>query len=63
MFNRRAADIILAHPVPAWQALRPSVVANRFEALRGSARTMPSLRASGTGGTPPYARDGKTVVL
>src|SRR6202011_4580768 len=24
-------------PVPAWQALRPSIVASRFEALRGSA--------------------------
>src|SRR5262249_29729297 len=24
-------------PVPAWQGLRPSVVASRFEALRGSA--------------------------
>jgi class 3 adenylate cyclase len=26
-------------PVPAWQVLRPSVVASRFEALRGSALT------------------------
>ena len=25
--------------MPAWQALRPSVVASRFEALRGSALT------------------------
>jgi class 3 adenylate cyclase/predicted ATPase len=29
----------IAAPVPAWQALRPSVVASRFEALRGSALT------------------------
>jgi class 3 adenylate cyclase/predicted ATPase len=29
----------LTRPVPAWQALRPSVVASRFEALRGSALT------------------------
>ena len=29
----------LAAPVPAWQILRPSVVASRFEALRGSALT------------------------
>jgi class 3 adenylate cyclase len=29
----------LAAPVPAWQVLRPSVVASRFEALRGSALT------------------------
>ena len=28
-----------AGPVPAWQVLRPSVVASRFEALRGSALT------------------------
>jgi predicted ATPase len=28
-----------AKPVPAWQVLRPSVVASRFEALRGSALT------------------------
>jgi class 3 adenylate cyclase len=27
----------IAEPVPAWQALRPSAVASRFEALRGSA--------------------------
>ena len=27
----------IALPVPAWQVLRPSVVASRFEALRGSA--------------------------
>jgi class 3 adenylate cyclase len=27
----------IASPVPAWQVLRPSVVASRFEALRGSA--------------------------
>jgi class 3 adenylate cyclase len=27
----------LATPVPAWEVLRPSVVASRFEALRGSA--------------------------
>jgi class 3 adenylate cyclase len=27
----------IAAPVPAWQALRPSVVQSRFEALRGSA--------------------------
>jgi hypothetical protein len=27
----------LAAPVPAWQVLRPSVVASRFEALRGLA--------------------------
>src|SRR5262245_14889883 len=27
----------IAVPVPAWQVLRPSVVASRFEALRGSA--------------------------
>src|SRR4029077_8345945 len=27
----------IAEPVPAWQALRPSVVVSRFEALRGSA--------------------------
>jgi class 3 adenylate cyclase len=29
----------LAAPVPAWQVLRPSAVASRFEALRGSALT------------------------
>jgi len=29
----------LARPVPAWQVLRPSAVASRFEALRGSALT------------------------
>jgi class 3 adenylate cyclase/predicted ATPase len=29
----------LAGPVPAWQVLRPSVVASRFEALHGSALT------------------------
>jgi AAA ATPase-like protein len=27
----------IAGPVPAWQVLRPSVIASRFEALRGSA--------------------------
>jgi len=29
----------IAAPVPAWQVLRPSVVASRFEALRGAALT------------------------
>ena len=29
----------IAEPVPAWQVLRPSAVASRFEALRGSALT------------------------
>ena len=29
----------IATPVPVWQVLRPSVVASRFEALRGSALT------------------------
>jgi class 3 adenylate cyclase/predicted ATPase len=29
----------IAAPVPVWQVLRPSVVASRFEALRGSALT------------------------
>ncbi|MGB9650045.1 MAG: AAA family ATPase, partial [Stellaceae bacterium] len=29
----------IAAPVPAWQVLRPSIVASRFEALRGSALT------------------------
>jgi class 3 adenylate cyclase/predicted ATPase len=29
----------IAGPVPAWQVLRPSVVASRFEALRGSVLT------------------------
>ena len=29
----------IAAPVPAWQVLRPSAVASRFEALRGSALT------------------------
>jgi class 3 adenylate cyclase len=29
----------IAAPVPAWRVLRPSVVASRFEALRGSALT------------------------
>ena len=29
----------IAGPVPAWQVLRPSVVASRFEALRGAALT------------------------
>jgi class 3 adenylate cyclase/predicted ATPase len=29
----------IAAPVPAWQVLRPSTVASRFEALRGSALT------------------------
>ena len=27
----------IAAPVPAWQVFRPSVVASRFEALRGAA--------------------------
>jgi hypothetical protein len=29
----------IAGPVPAWQVLQPSVVASRFEALRGSSLT------------------------
>src|SRR5207245_3416782 len=29
----------IARPVPAWQVLRPSIVASRFEALRGSTLT------------------------
>jgi class 3 adenylate cyclase/predicted ATPase len=29
----------IAEPVPTWQVLRPSIVASRFEALRGSALT------------------------
>src|SRR5205823_14431615 len=29
----------IAAPVPVWQVLRPSVVASRFEALRGSSLT------------------------
>src|SRR5207247_11451579 len=29
----------IAEPVPAWQVLRPSALASRFEALRGSALT------------------------
>jgi hypothetical protein len=29
----------IAEPVPAWQVLRPSAVASRFEALRGAALT------------------------
>src|SRR5207302_10142110 len=29
----------IAGPVPAWQVLRPSAVASRFEALRGAALT------------------------
>jgi class 3 adenylate cyclase len=29
----------IAAPVPAWQVLRPSALASRFEALRGSALT------------------------
>jgi class 3 adenylate cyclase/predicted ATPase len=29
----------IAEPVPAWQVLRPSAIASRFEALRGSALT------------------------
>jgi len=29
----------ISEPVPAWQLLRPSAVASRFEALRGSALT------------------------
>jgi class 3 adenylate cyclase len=29
----------IAEPLPAWQVLRPSIVASRFEALRGSALT------------------------
>src|SRR6201997_4177023 len=29
----------IAAPTPAWQVLRPSVVASRFEALRGAALT------------------------
>ena len=29
----------IAEPVPAWQVLRPSVIASRFEALRGSELT------------------------
>src|SRR5262249_52640767 len=29
----------IAAPVPAWQVLRPSAIASRFEALRGSALT------------------------
>jgi len=30
---------VIAAPVPAWQVLRPSAVASRFEALRGAALT------------------------
>jgi class 3 adenylate cyclase/predicted ATPase len=43
LFEYRDLGIVevkgLAAPVPAWQVLRPSVVASRFEALRGSALT------------------------
>ena len=41
LFEYRDLGIVevkgIAAPVPAWQVLRPSVVASRFEALRGSA--------------------------
>src|SRR5207253_238855 len=43
LFEYRALGAVevkgIAGPVPAWQVLRPSVVASRFEALRGSALT------------------------
>ena len=40
LFEYRAVEVKgIAGPVPAWQVLRPSVVASRFEALRGSALT------------------------
>jgi class 3 adenylate cyclase len=43
LFEYRDLGIVevkgIATPVPAWQVLRPSVVASRFEALRGSALT------------------------
>jgi predicted ATPase len=40
LFEYRAVEAKgIAAPVPAWQVLRPSVVASRFEALRGAALT------------------------
>jgi predicted ATPase len=40
LFEYRAVDAKgIAAPMPAWQVLRPSVVASRFEALRGAALT------------------------
>src|SRR5207248_6065439 len=43
LFDYRELDAVevkgIASPVAAWQVLRPSVVASRFEALRGSALT------------------------
>ncbi|HEY2227535.1 MAG TPA: AAA family ATPase, partial [Xanthobacteraceae bacterium] len=40
LFEYRAVDAKgIAAPAPAWQVLRPSVVASRFEALRGAALT------------------------
>ena len=40
LFEYQAVEVKgIGGPVPAWQVLRPSVVASRFEALRGSALT------------------------
>jgi TolB-like protein/predicted ATPase len=40
LFEYHAVEVRgIAGPVPAWQVLRPSVIASRFEALRGSALT------------------------
>jgi class 3 adenylate cyclase len=39
----------LVAPVPAWQVLRTSVVASRFEALRGAALASPRVCRSGRG--------------
>ncbi len=40
LFEYRAVEAKgIAAPMPAWQVLRPSVVASRFEALRGAALT------------------------
>jgi class 3 adenylate cyclase len=36
----------IAGPVSAWQVLRPSVVASRFEALRGADRARRSRRGN-----------------
>src|SRR5262249_53278835 len=40
LFEYHAVEVRgIAGPVPAWQVLRPSVIASRFEALRGSTLT------------------------
>jgi hypothetical protein len=54
----------LVAPVPAWQVLRPSAVASRFEALRGRALPQNWLFAtavrSGACDSPPLVVDAAT---